>query len=110
MTVGCCYFVRTLGDGLMLLFRTYPSILMEQWEEVREYVGNSRNIVDREEFFTYVVSVIDCTFFHHGAGTNLRNCRNFCSTFSVLIFSSVLLVKMVRMFRCCDIVNDYDNM
>lgn len=46
---------KTLGDGLMLLFRTYPSILMEQWEEVREYVGNSRNIVDREEFFTHVV-------------------------------------------------------
>ncbi|KAI0213751.1 AP-5 complex subunit zeta-1 [Lamellibrachia satsuma] len=46
---------KTLGDGLMLLFRTHPSILMEQWEEVREYVGNSRNIVDREEFFTHVV-------------------------------------------------------
>lgn len=46
---------KTLGDGLMLLFRTYPSILMEQWEEVREYVGNSCNVADREEFFTHVV-------------------------------------------------------
>ncbi|KAK2147518.1 hypothetical protein NP493_3430g00001 [Ridgeia piscesae] len=46
---------KTLGEGLLLLFRMYPSILMEQWEEVREYVGNSGNVANREEFFTHVV-------------------------------------------------------
>jgi len=36
---------------------------MEQWEEVREYVGNSGNVANREEFFTHVVSNLHTTAF-----------------------------------------------
>ncbi|KAK3090624.1 hypothetical protein FSP39_013238 [Pinctada imbricata] len=42
---------RVLAENLLLLFRKHPSVLIEQAQEIRDFVMSPRNIENRVEFF-----------------------------------------------------------
>ncbi|XP_074647324.1 AP-5 complex subunit zeta-1-like [Tubulanus polymorphus] len=49
---------KILADGMLMLFELYPKLLMQQHEEIRDYIGSLRHAVNNEEFFVHMVWIV----------------------------------------------------
>ncbi|XP_064653318.1 AP-5 complex subunit zeta-1-like [Lineus longissimus] len=47
-----------LSEYLVELFKKYPKLLMEQHNEIIEYVGSLRNISGKEDFFVHMIWIV----------------------------------------------------
>ena len=50
-----CLFFSIFCDQLLAVFKKYPSLVVEEFSNLLEFVSGTKNITGRENFFTHVV-------------------------------------------------------